>query len=158
QNVVVPYHPPAADNEAFTHLAARAVESGVAIERLCVLDEHSSFTMFDPTTGRTPKAVGRWTRDSFGRLTSAGLRLAPTSSDLRSLRVGLVGDERDNRDVYPATLAALGDAADAERIATEFVFIPPRDLREQDVDGSLEGVDGLILPGGSDMANVAGQI
>jgi CTP synthase (UTP-ammonia lyase) len=74
------------------------------------------------------------------------------------LRIGLVGAESDHRHVYPAALVALGDAGDAEGIDIDVRFVRPLALRPQDVDAVLEDVDGLLLPGGSDMANVPGQI
>lgn len=94
-------------------------------------------------------------RDEFGRI--ALERRAATKPDGR-LKIGLIGAESDHRDVYPAALASLADAADALAIALDIRFIDPKTLSEATVDRALEGLDGILLPGGSEMANVPGQI
>lgn len=156
--VVVPYHPCVAASEVFADLAARAARSGVAVEHVCVSQERGTFTLRDRASGKALEVVGPWTRDAFGRFAPAPIGLPARPAGPPPLRIGLVGTERDHRAVYPAVLAAVGDAADAESMSVEVVYIPPRDVREQDVGGALQGVDGLLLPGGSDMANVPGQI
>jgi CTP synthase (UTP-ammonia lyase) len=83
---------------------------------------------------------------------------AAPSYGRKLLRIGRIGAESDHRHVYPAALAALGDAGDAEAIDIDVRLVPPLALRRQDVDAVLEDVDCLLLPGGSDMADVPGQI
>jgi CTP synthase len=66
----------------------------------------------------------------------------------------LVGREHDHRNVYPAALVSLQDAAAALDLAIAIRFIDPRDS-----DAALyEDAAGILLPGGSDMGNVPGQI
>lgn len=69
-------------------------------------------------------------------------------------RYCIIGTQADQLDVYPATLAALGDAADAANIDLHIRFVSPVQL---DLT-LLDSVDGIVLPGGSDMGNVSGQI
>lgn len=95
-----------------------------------------------------------WWRDSFGRLTS-GYPERPRAASKR-LSIALIGTYHDQLSSYPATLAALGDAADALGVAIETVFIPPQSP-EHVLLSTLQHVDGVLLPGGSDMLNVAGQ-
>jgi CTP synthase len=71
-----------------------------------------------------------------------------------SRAICLVGREHDHRNVYPAALVSLQDAAAALDLAIAIRFIDPRDS-----DAALyEGAAGILLPGGSDMGNVPGQI
>ena len=76
----------------------------------------------------------------------------------RPLHVALIGSERDQYEGYPATLAALGDAADAAGISLMVDFVTPQTLTQRTIAERLSNVDGIVLPGGSDMARVAGQI
>jgi gamma-glutamyl-gamma-aminobutyrate hydrolase PuuD len=159
QDVVVPHHPEAAVDEAmFRYLVEEAERAGIAVERLRVSDAAGLMRLHDASTGAPLEALGAWRRDRFGRLGPVQSAPRPAAGERPSVRIALVGTEQDFRLAYPATLAALGDAADMEGLAVEARFIPPRDLREQDMDGLLEDCDGVLLPGGSDMANVAGQI
>ena len=101
--------------------------------------------------------VSTWRRDAFGRPARVGV------SDERPcagppLRVLIIGDETLQRDVYPASVAALGDAADAAGRAVSLRFIDPRRPMQRSWDQILREVDGLVLPGGSDMEQVRGQI
>ena len=150
-DVVVPWHACiAADKHGAELLSEQAAASRIAVEHVTVVAANGSF--------RIPSRVAPlWRRDYFGRLSSAhpGTR-APRRDE--TLRIGIVGAEVDHRQVYPATLAALGDAADEDGIDISVRFVPPPALRPQDLDVVFREVDGLILPGGSDMANVAGQI
>lgn len=93
----------------------------------------------------------RLTRDRFGRWLST----PPAESGI-SLRIGLVGREADHRLVYPATLGSLGDAASALGFDLNIRFLQPTDLSTglQEIDS----LHGIVLPGGSSMAAVNGQI
>ncbi len=95
---------------------------------------------------------GYWRRDRFGRWTAREepLHVGP------ALRIALLGSRRDQWDAYPATLAALGDAADGMSRPVDIQFVSP--LATQPPGDLLRDMDGVLLPGGSAMANVAGQI
>jgi len=71
-----------------------------------------------------------------------------------SCRIALIGAERDHREVYPAALASLQAAAEALDLELSVDFNDPRQLDEE----RLRTVRGILLPGGSDMGNVPGQI
>ncbi len=159
-NVVVPYHPAVRSREIVDAMEQRAGQSGIAVERLRVLHDRGVFELRDAETGAPLDVAGRWTRDRFGRFSPVDRqsREGAAAENTMPLRIGLVGTETEHRDVYPAALASLADAAGAENVALDVVFIPPIDLREQDVDGILGAVAGVLLPGGSDMINVPGQI
>jgi len=158
REIVVPHHPATtAGGEDVADLVAQAVATGMAVRHIRIGHEGESLRFLDPASGAPLEAMGVWSRDRFGRL---GSRAEPSTPrrDETTVRVGLVGSQSDHRDVYPAVLAALGDAADAEGVGLDVVFIDPRDLRRQDVAAAFEGIDGILLPGGADMVNVPGQI
>ncbi|WP_437889996.1 glutamine amidotransferase-related protein [Phytobacter sp. V91] len=91
------------------------------------------------------------TTDRYGRwLTS------PATPAGAVLRIGLVGREADHRLVYPATLGSLGDAAAALGFDLEVHFLPPAELSAGLHE--LDSLHGVVLPGGSSMAAVTGQI
>lgn len=89
--------------------------------------------------------------DHYGRWSAA-----PAAEPASTLRIGLIGREADHRQAYPATLAALGDAASALQLTLDIHFLPPASL-SANLD-ELEGLHGVLLPGGSSMAAVQGQI
>jgi Glutamine amidotransferase class-I len=100
-------------------------------------------------------------RDRFGRpFLSApvpGLPALPArAAEPRGekLGVGILGHERYHRDIYPAVLAALGDAAERTGLAVTPLFPDPAGIPAE----TLLPLDGLILPGGSDLTQVPGQI
>lgn len=73
-----------------------------------------------------------------------------------SLRIALIGREADHRLVYPATLGSLGDAATSLGLNLDVHFLAPVSL-----SAGLHEVhvfQGVVLPGGSSMAAVNGQI
>ena len=158
RDIVVPYHPAAHSREVVDALEERARQSGSNVERLHVADDRGVFELHNATTGAMLGAAGHWARDGYGRFAPAERQGASTSANAVPLRIGLVGTEAEHRDVYPAALASLADAAGAENVALDVVFIPPLDLSEHDGDGILDGLAGVLLPGGSDMINVPGQI
>jgi CTP synthase len=158
RDLVVPCHRSvAADVQEFVCLADRAADARVTLEHVDIVDDGCGFLIRsrDPALIETP---ARWERDRFGRLGAAKSPGAPTSREPSRPHIALVGTETDHREVYPAVLAALGDASDVEGVAPDIIFVPPVGLRRQDVDNVLAEVDGVVLPGGSDMANVPGQI
>ncbi|SEF00954.1 CTP synthase [Rhizobiales bacterium GAS188] len=157
RDLVVPEHRPfAADRQAFARLADWAAAAGIAVEHVEITDEAEGWRIRTPEGAAPIAALRLWKRDRFGRLKASSTTGVPGSGP--SLHIGLVGTESDHRRVYPAALAALGDAADVEGIAIDVLFIPPMRLTRHDVDNALIKIDGLLMPGGSDMANVPGQI
>lgn len=89
--------------------------------------------------------------DRYGRWSAA-----PATGATGTLRIGLIGRETDHRLAYPATLAALGDAAAALHLTPDVHFLPPASLSAS--LNELDGLHGVLLPGGSSMAAVQGQI
>lgn len=71
-----------------------------------------------------------------------------------SCTVALIGREYDHRAVYPAALASLRAAAAALGIDLSIDFNDPKQLDEK----RLRKAQAILLPGGSDMGNVSGQI
>ncbi len=141
EDIVVPVHPAfMADAEAASALAARA--TGV----VNVDDRGDRFLNRDTGT------VLAW-RDRFGRIA-----LAPTeAASAAALKIALIGARSDHIGVYPSALASLADAADSLSLALSIDFIDPGDFAEADADMVLRPYAGVLLPGGSDMKNVAGQ-
>jgi CTP synthase len=79
-------------------------------------------------------------------------------AEKRPLAIALIGRESEQRDAYPATLAALADAADAQREPLRIGFVAAQDLQNENAAAALAPYDGILLPGGADMTRVAGQI
>ncbi|MFK0166875.1 gamma-glutamyl-gamma-aminobutyrate hydrolase family protein [Rhizobium sp. NPDC090279] len=147
RDVVVPIHPAfLIDGDVPTALAAAAKAHAVELEMITVREDADRF--FDVST----REVLAW-RDRFGRI---GLRepQRQTSSDLT---IGFIGAESDHRDVYPAALASLADAADSLSIGIDVRFIDPVHADRFESPAIFEGLSGILLPGGADMKNVAGQ-
>ncbi|WP_198155496.1 glutamine amidotransferase-related protein [Candidatus Burkholderia verschuerenii] len=74
------------------------------------------------------------------------------------MTIALIGHERDQRAQYPATLAALGDAADALGFDLDVRFVAAQDIDRDNAQTLLADAHGILLPGGADMVRVAGQI
>jgi CTP synthase len=89
-------------------------------------------------------------RDRFGRV----LPEKPSPTAASRPVIGLVGPEAQLRDTCPAPLAALADAIEAVAPTGEVRFIDPRHISEN----VLADIDGLLLPGGSDVTLAPGQI
>lgn len=156
--VVVPLNPLLpAHEEARARIRATAARAGREVE---TYEVHETGGLFElrPEGQATP--VGRWRRDMFGRPMPAGAPFPVPAGPVR--RVMIVADEGRMREVYPAVLAALGDAAEAHGAGLDLVVVDPRDEPDaSDVrawERRLADMDGLLLPGGSDMEQVAGQI
>ncbi|NDL62221.1 hypothetical protein GRH90_05570 [Enterobacteriales bacterium SAP-6] len=104
------------------------------------------FPAIDPALNSSPRAAP-----------GAGPAMAPAAAcpiGAAPLCIALLGSRRDQLDVYPAIAAALGDAADALSLRLDILFASPR----QPLGDTLDRADGVLLPGGASMANVAGQI
>ncbi|MBH0237623.1 glutamine amidotransferase-related protein [Methylobrevis albus] len=132
-----------------------AAAGGGSVRRLAVVEEHGAFLLIDEA-GALDTRAGRWRRDRLGRLDAADL--AADGSTAPALVIALVGTEDDHRNVYPAALTSLADAAEAAGFRLEPVFLPPQALDAAGMRAALTAADGVLLPGGADMANVAGQI
>ncbi len=96
--------------------------------------------------------------DAFGRpFLAAALPGLPTPAQRvpamsgAPLRIGVLGEEHHHREIYPAVLASLGEAAERAGLAVQPVFF----ARDEPAPPALGG---LILPGGSRLAEVPAQI
>jgi gamma-glutamyl-gamma-aminobutyrate hydrolase PuuD len=147
QDVVVPIHPAfLADRDAPAILSSTAQVLGIEVKAITVREDSNCF--FDAAT-QEPLAR----RDRFGRI---GL-CAPRLYGADSLTIGLIGAESDHRNVYPAALASLADAADSLSIPIDVRFIDPEHIEQFEDPAVFEGLSGILLPGGADMKNAAGQ-
>lgn len=122
--------------------------AGLPGRRLFSQTTASSLRLRD-TAGATLLALAA---DDYGRWSPCPRRQAA----FPALRLALVGREYDQRAVYPAIMAALGDAADLLHIALDIRFLPPATLAAE--PNMLDDVSAVVLPGGASMAAVAGQI
>lgn len=146
-DVVVPIHPGflATPNSA-TILAEAARGKGIVVETINVTD-HSDYFVNSGT-----QVVLAW-RDRFGRIVLE----KPKPPSATALKIALVGASSDHLCVYPAALASLADAADSMSLALDIDFVDPMDFCEADAEETLRPYAGVLLPGGADMKNVAGQ-
>jgi CTP synthase len=156
QDVVVPLHPCNAGSiVSAQELIAEARSRGVQHESYRVMRNAANAWLVDTTTLNPVREIGTRTQDRFGRLShSQSAQIRAT----RRVHIALVGSERDHRGVNPATLAALGDAADAQDVDVEITYISPQLIDIDNVARLFAGVDGIVLPGGSDMSRVPGQL
>lgn len=138
EDVVVPLREPISAS-----LATQITGHGIEIESLTVVRQQDKFQLEDCDTGKI-RSNG-WGRDAFGRW-ALGSVSQPVMRAGKTLRVALVGDFTEQRDSYPAMLAALGDAADALAMNIDVVWVTPTLLGSQ-LDSTLFDVDGIILPG-----------
>lgn len=134
---VVPVHPAFLDGDDLVPPLAAAGAEEVAVR----LDG-------DRFVDGAGCAIG-W-RDRFGRV----LGSRPMEEMPSGLVFAIAGPARQFLETCPAPLAALADAIDAEAPGSALVFLDPLALP----DDPLAGVDGVLLPGGSQMSSVAGQI
>lgn len=138
EDIVVPLREPLSAG-----LAAQIAEHGIETESLTVVRNQDKFQLEDCATGKI-RSNG-WGRDAFGRW-ALGSVSQPVMRAGKTLRVALVGDFAEQRDSYPAMLAALGDAADALAMNIDVVYVTAALLGSQ-LDCTLFDVDGIILPG-----------
>lgn len=147
QDVVVPIHPAFLVDEGLpAALSSAAPALGIEVKAITVREGSDRF--FDAVT----QEALAW-QDRFGRIGLHAHR--PREGD--GLTIGLIGAESDHRDVYPAALASLADAADSLSIPINVRFIDPVDIDQFEDPTVFEGLSGILLPGGADMKNVAGQ-
>lgn len=138
EDVVVPLREPLS-----AELTALLAEQGIEIESLTVVRNQDKFQLEDGITGKI-RSNG-WGRDAFGRW-ALGSVSQPVMRAGKTLRVALVGDFTEQRDSYPAMLAALGDAADALAMNIDVIYVTPS-LAGSQLDATLSDVDGIMLPG-----------
>lgn len=165
--VVVAVNPrilaPGAAPGAEAALAAEAARRGWDTGTVRVRAEGALLeAVFDGGNG-TELPAGRWRRDAFGRVvplaSALSMRIPPEPMGEpvdNPPRILLLGNEEHHRRVYPAALAALGDAADGLDRRVRLRFLVPDEAAAL---GDLlpDMADGLLLPGGSDMGQVPGE-
>ncbi|MBU9826083.1 glutamine amidotransferase-related protein [Rahnella perminowiae] len=138
EDIVVPLREPLS-----AELNAFITAQGIETESLTVVRNQDKFQLEDCITGKI-RSNG-WGRDTFGRW-ALGSVSQPVMRAGKTLRVALVGDFSEQRDSYPAMLAALGDAADALAMNIDVVYVTSTLLGSQ-LDCTLADVDGIIFPG-----------
>lgn len=149
--VVVAWHPRWQPSSLLQQLLRQAHAASVPIRQLSGQAKGEHWYLTD-ASGQ-PTTYGRWYRDASGRW-SAERSAQPAAAPRPRLEIAVMGTREDQLQVYPAGLAALGDAADALGVELDLCFIDPT----APGPAPLDEVSGLLLPGGSAMANVAGQI
>lgn len=149
QSIVVPWHPPVQPTALLRELLQQADTRGVRVRRFSVEESPQGLCVIEDATARAVTAS--WHRDAYGRLCES---VEPSAQVCPSLLIALMGNRRDQFDVYPATLAALADAAQAGGVELTVRCLDPQAFALD----ALDDIDGLLLPGGSDMANVPGQL
>lgn len=149
--VVVPVNPAIeAHKVAADRIRHHAGLIGRPVEHMLVREIDDRFVVY---SGDVVLAV--WSRDQYGRPFMEGE--AQRDFD-RQVTICMVGDESLLRETYPANIVALGDAADALRIDLRFSFWDPRETGTTRIESWAAEADGMVLPGGSDMEQVPGQI
>lgn len=146
-DIVVPIHPAfMAEADAAPILCVAASTHTIPVETIEIGSHIDHFS--DLAT----QAVLAW-RDRFGRIVLE----EPNAASEAVLKIALVGAESDHLGVYPAALACLADAADSLSLAMDVDFVDPVRFNEADAENTLQPYAGILLPGGADMKNVAGQ-
>ncbi|WP_102960095.1 glutamine amidotransferase-related protein [Mangrovicella endophytica] len=92
--------------------------------------------------------------ESEAAVPRSGQALASAPDDA-PVPILFIGRERDHRAVYPAALASLEAAAASAGMALDIRFVDPTTIAAG--ASIFAGIAGILLPGGSDMANVPGQ-
>ena len=147
---VIPIGP--SQRDGLPLLTARLARDGLPYRIWQTVTRQGGLALEDRTDGQF--IGGTWRPDAFGRWYRGTPKPIAGGAPVR---IALVGARHDQAGAYPATLAALGDAADALGIAVEVMYIAPKNL-PRDPALPLADVAGILLPGGSDMGNVAGQL
>ncbi|GHB14570.1 glutamine amidotransferase-related protein [Salinicola rhizosphaerae] len=76
----------------------------------------------------------------------------------RPYRLSIAGEVEHLQEIYPAVLAAIGDAADAIGLNIALRIVSPRELTLAKAESLVAESDGLLLPGGCDNSQIDGQI
>lgn len=174
--LVVAYNPILAPRQAAADLNRRVDQAGPQGLWLRAAADGDGVAVSLVQDGTASPCVARGDRDRYGRwmLRDAGLDAlwaerfglpappAPTASPARdtepAAKLVVVGETAHLRDVFPAVLAALGDAADETGTVAAVDVVSPRGLNRAAWQACLDSADGLVLPGGSDLDQVAGQV
>ncbi|KXU84681.1 hypothetical protein CR51_41850 [Caballeronia megalochromosomata] len=122
------------------------------VEMLRVVHEADSAQLVEDGSGVVLQAH----RDRYGRWRS--IKEAASRASGPTITIALIGRECDQHQQYPATLAALGDAADALDFDPDVRFIAAQDIDCDNAETLLADAHGILLPGGANMAHLAGQI
>ena len=155
EDCVVPIGP--SQRDALSVLIPLLEQGGVPYRLWHTVNRRGRLILEDRSGGAAIE--GEWRPDTFGRWHATPPPSSPPHSirGAGKLRIALIGARQDQAAAYPATLAALGDAADALGITLDVLFVPPKTLSPD--DGLLPAtVAGILLPGGADMGNVSGQL
>jgi CTP synthase len=75
-----------------------------------------------------------------------------------SVRIGLVGKYVGLPDAYLSVVEALRHAAADQRLRLDLVWVPSDELTGLLADSYLEGLDGIVIPGGFGYRGVEGKI
>lgn len=142
EDIVVPLSQPLT-SLCYQDLIRAIAEKGIAIDSLKVVKNGDLYQIEECESGK-PRSQS-WARDGFGRWVSRAIN-QPVMRAGKHLRLALLGEVSEHRDSYPATLAALGDAADALAMNIEVIYLSPSLVGSQ-LESTLFDVDGIILPG-----------
>jgi len=177
--VVVPVHPGTDGGIAAANaLATLAARNCVPVRRYRVVRDDGLTRIIERPDGAhgMARTITQARQDRFGRWSWDAPRIQPglegqrvaaavgaataalTPTPAAGLRIALIGRAADQHDVYPATLAALADAAEAQSIDLNLICVSPHDLSDANAREALTAFDGVVLPGGADMTRVPGQI
>ncbi|WP_213990572.1 gamma-glutamyl-gamma-aminobutyrate hydrolase family protein [Sodalis sp. dw_96] len=155
EDCVVPIGP--SQRDALSVLIPLLEQGGVPYRLWHTLSRQGRLILEDRSGGAA--LGGEWQPDAFGRWHDSPPHSSPlySSGGTDKICIALIGSRDDQAAAYPATLAALGDAADALGLALDVLFVPPKTL-SPDADPLPATVGGVLLPGGADMGNVSGQL
>jgi len=154
--VVVAINPTiAAHITAAERIVYHTTLAGRRLERFEVREENGAYLVRNMDSD---EQHSRWMRDRYGRPVRLDNGAEVAIGHSRAIRLLIVGSEELLRDTYPANLVAIGDAADRLGLDAEFSFWDSHDEAFGPFQTKLAGVDGVVLPGGSDMEQVPGQI
>jgi len=78
-------------------------------------------------------------------------------SRTETVRIALVGKYTGLKDAYKSVLEALEHSAVAEGVRIELLWIESTDLEKGEL-GELEGIDGILVPGGFGTRGIEGKI
>ncbi|MGC0223923.1 glutamine amidotransferase-related protein [Pseudooceanicola nitratireducens] len=148
---VVPVNPAvSAQVDMARRLADRAAQLNQPVQHVVVAQAQDGWHV----TGDCPADFPQhWQRDAYGRPVAD-----PPVHHATQANILVVGSEHRQRQTYPAVLAALGDAADALGLTLTLRFWDPAEASPNSLPDDLRDLDGIVLPGGADMDQVAGQI
>ncbi len=81
------------------------------------------------------------------------------ASPKKIVKVGVVAKYMDNQDTYMSVFEALKAAGWKEGVGVDIQWVPAEELgKDKDVTKHLEGLDGIVVPGGFGSRGVEGKI